>query len=508
MGENPGSSEKAKKAQVKKIRFCFDESKSLSDWVSLINDDDNAPLGVYTHKLINSNISDPNLNFDEAQKILEKAQFKNKLLRMTDDVYLNPIQSTFSAIQRAIVILGFQSVRNIGLCLGIYNHMLELSQDEPLMKEIVLSIHAAILTALIAQRKARILNCEPLLIAALSYSLGNIMFQFFGGETAKQYNELLESSKEIAETQEKEVVGFLIKDLTKELVKSWNLGQHAISVHEAISQDSITYAVLLAREIAENLRKGWQDQTAIDSMKKLETYLGCTATEVNAIVMQSLARVLEEVALYGNAELMNHIPMPVEEEDLADQTPNEDLERAAPNASRIKATIQQLSILVTGRNLPSVNDVMTVGLKGIFDGVDFDRVLFALLSADRTLLNGKAILEKQKSDLMQNFHFQLNSPEGWLFQHILREQRCAWLGGKGEMVLKKYRNSDFNRRIGKGQFFVSPLILDGRAIGIYYADRQVTSRMLDTRSYDAFAELCTTINETIELVRKREKQTK
>ncbi|MGD9591398.1 MAG: hypothetical protein AB7V32_02635 [Candidatus Berkiella sp.] len=149
---------------------------------------------------------------------------------------------------------------------------------------------------------------------------------------------------------------------------------------------------------------------------------------------------------------------------------------------------------------------MNIGLKGIYDGADFDRVLFALLSADRMQLNGKSILEKQNSDLLENFHFQMNSPEGWLFQHLLREQRSAWLGGKGEIVLRKYRNSDFNKKIGKGHFFVAPLILDSRAIGVYYADRQISSRMLDTRSYDAFTELCTMINETIALIRKHEKQ--
>ncbi len=508
MGVNPVNSDKAKKIPVKKIRFCFDESKSLSDWVALINDAENAPLGSYTHKLINSNINDPNLNFDEAQKILEKGQFKTKLLRMTDDVYLNPAQTTFTSIQRAMVIIGFQSMRNISLCLGIYNHMLELSQDEPLMKEIVLSFFTAILTARLAQRKAKILNCEPLVVAALTYSLGYICLQFFGGETAKLYNEQGDTSGTIAPQEEQEIVGFLLKDLAIELIKSWNLPPHAIAVHENVSQDNIAYCVLLAREVTQNLKKGWQDESAIASMKKIETYLNCTTHEATAIVMQTLERVLEEVALYGNDQLMTYIPMPAEEEDLSDETPNEALERAAPNASRIKATVQQLSILMSRRSLPSVSDVMNIGLEGIYNGVDFDRVLFALLSADRSLLNAKAILEKNKSDLMQNFHFQLNNPEGWLFQHILREKRAAWVGGQGEMVLRKYRNMDFNRRIGKGQFFVAPLILDNRAIGVYYADRQVTSRMLDTRSYDAFSELCATINETIELVRKHERQQK
>ncbi|MBS0287530.1 MAG: HDOD domain-containing protein [Proteobacteria bacterium] len=508
MSDKSDSAEKPKKALTKKIRFNFEDSKTLQDWVSLINDNENAPLGAYTHKLINSKITDPNLNFDEAQKILEKAQFKNKLLRIADTVYLNPVETTFSTIARAMVILGFQSLRNLSIFLGIYNHIFELSQEEFLLKEIVSSIHSAILTALIVQRKARILNCEPIVGAAFSLSLGKILFLFFGGETAKQYQEILESSNEIDEKEERDLIGFSLKELSIELVKVWGLGSHALSVQDNPAPDNVVYAAILAKEIVHNLSKGWQHDSAIESIKKLGTYLKCSPEEANTIVMESLEKLLEEVALYGNYQLMDYISMPAQEEDLSDEKVNEELEKVVPITSRIKATIQALSILVSGRTLPSVNDVMNMGLKGIYDGVDFDRVLFALLNADRTVLNGKSILENQKSDLLQNFHFQLTLPEGWLFQHLLREKRSAWLGGKGEIVLKKYRNSHFNQKVGKGQFFVAPLILDGRAIGVYYADRQPSSRMLDTRSYDAFSELCTTINENIELVRKREKQKK
>ncbi len=506
MSEKPLSSEKQKKTQVKKIHFNFQESKTLEDWVALISDEENAPLGAHVVKLINSNVSDPNLNFEEAQKILEKSLLKNKLLRIADTVYLNPVGTTLNSIQRAIVILGFQSLRNIGLILAIYNHLVDISNDENLLREIAYSIHAALLSALIAQRKSKILNSEPIVVATLSYSLGKILFQFFGGETAKQYNELIENAP-IEVDAEKELIGFLVKDLSTELAKRWNLGNLSQNIYEKPNPENIINASLLALEVADTLRKGWENDSAIESMKKLESYLGCTSSDVHSILLESIQDGLEEVALFNIPRLIDFIPLPVAEEEIDDED-HDDKEQVLPISSRIKATIQQLSILVSGRNTPSVNDVMSVGLKGIYDGVDFDRVLFALLSADRTKLNVKSIFEKQKSDLLQNFHFELTAPEGWLFQHILREQRSAWLGGKSEVVLKKYRNSDFNRRIGKGQFFAAPLILDGRAIGVYYADRQVSSRMLDTRSYDAFSELCTSINETIELIRKREKQTK
>ncbi len=154
-----------------------------------------------------------------------------------------------------------------------------------MLREIVFSIHAALLSTLIAQRKAKILNSEPVVVATLSYSLGKILFQFFGGETAKQYNELIENST-IEPQAEKDLIGFLLKDLTMELVKNWNLGNLSQLIYEKPNPESIINSSFLAIEVADNLRKGWENDSAIASLKKLETYLGCTSSDVHSIILE------------------------------------------------------------------------------------------------------------------------------------------------------------------------------------------------------------------------------
>lgn len=495
--------EKEKKSPPKQI-FTFDSTKNLDDWVALITDQIHYPLGVFVRNLGNANANDPNLDFDGTLKILEKSALKNKILRITDNIYYTQTHATLGSIQRATVILGFQSIRNIALCIAIFTHIIEVAPNNDILQEIGLSIHAAVLSALIAQRKSKILNSEPIAVAALTYNLGKLLFLFFGGDTAKEYLEY-QAQFPINEEDERKLVGFLFKDLTLALIRFWNLGQQSLHVHDIVNQENISYSVHVAREVALNLKHDWESSEAIKALQSVETYLGVNFDEARALALESAEKSLEEVSLYHCSRLIDFIPLPAEEE-LIEEYSHLDGENVTPIASRIKATIQQLSILVTSKKVPTVNDIMNVGLKGIFDGVDFDRVLFALLSSNKKTLIAKSIFEKNKTDIFQQFQFQLDMPEGWLFQHILREKRPAWLGGKREVVLKKFRNSAFNKKIGKGQFFVAPMILDGKGIGIYFADRHITSRQLDTRSYDAFTELCTSINENIELIRKREKQ--
>ena len=126
--------------------------------------------------------------------------------------------------------------------------------------------------------------------------------------------------------------------------------------------------------------------------------------------------------------------------------------------------------------------------------------MLGLLTSDREFLKAKAVLEKTHSDLGTKFTFEMLTPEGWLFQHILREKRSAWVGGKSEWVVGRLRTSHINRKIGKGQFFLSPLVIEGKGIGIFYADRQVSGVRLDIKTYDAFVELCNITNETIQQI--------
>ncbi|MBI2792865.1 MAG: HDOD domain-containing protein [Gammaproteobacteria bacterium] len=496
------SVDKGKKSTQKQI-FTFDSTKNLDDWVALITDQIHYPLGVFVRNLGNANANDPNLDFDGTLKILEKSALKNKILRITDNIYYTQTHATLGSIQRATVILGFQSIRNIALCIAIFTHIIEVAPNNDILQEIDLSIHAAVLAALIAQRKSKILNSEPIAVAALTYNLGKLLFLFFGGDTAKEYLEH-QAQAPVNEEDERKLVGFLFKDLTLALIRFWNLGQQSLHVHDIVNQEDISYSVHIARDVALNLKHDWESPEAISALKSIETYLGINFDDARALALESAEKSLEEASLYHCSRLMDFIPLPAEEELI--EYNHLEGENVTPIASRIKATIQQLSILVTSKKVPTVNDIMNVGLKGIFDGVDFDRVLFALLSSNKKILIAKSIFEKHKTDIFQQFQFQLDMPEGWLFQHILREKRPAWLGGKREVVLKKFRNTAFNSKVGKGQFFVAPMILDGKGIGIYFADRCITARQLDTRSYDAFTELCTSINENIELVRKREKQ--
>ena len=56
--------------------------------------------------------------------------------------------------------------------------------------------------------------------------------------------------------------------------------------------------------------------------------------------------------------------------------------------------------------------------------------------------------------------------------------------------------------IGKGEFFLGPTVVDGQAIGIFYADRHESGRSLDSEAFEAFKQLSLQANITLEYLGK------
>ena len=131
------SADKGKKSPPKQI-FAFDSTKNLNDWVTLITDQIHYPLGLFVRNLGYANANDPNLDFDGTLKILEKSVLKNKILRIADNIYHTQTHTTLGSIQRATVILGFQSIRNIALCIAIFTHIIEVAPKDEILQEICL----------------------------------------------------------------------------------------------------------------------------------------------------------------------------------------------------------------------------------------------------------------------------------------------------------------------------------------------------------------------------------
>lgn len=488
--------ETAPEAEQQKTRLNFEDAKAVGDWVALLNEQTNPPLGEDVAKILNCLPSDPN-DLPAILALFESDELKDKILRFINDSYFNPAEIHLKDINRASIVMGFRSLRTLGLAAAVFSYLLKNAQEDAFIQEISLVIQSATLAGIIAKRKIRSLNCEPVVTATLFCSLGKLLFMSFGGKNAKSYVDLLANPKELAE-QEINIAGFLIKDLTIELGKKWFLGPTLAKAQEQSPDDDIIHIIHQSREIIEKQKEGWDSESLQESTRKLAVFLSLPFPQAKNLILESTLRSVETLFSFSE-RLLDHVQLPEVAEPVEGGAPAEG-DEVKLNPSRVTASIQEMAILLGNHNSPTMSELIVVGLRSIRNSLDVDRAVFALLSQDRLHLKGKSIDEKRNSGLLNEFKFELNAPEGWLFQCLLKDQKSAWVGSPELNYTAKLRNASLNKKLGKGSYLIAPFIMQGNIMGFYYADRQVTSRKLDETTFAAFKELCTTINGFIELV--------
>lgn len=492
-------------ATAQSARLNFEGSKTSADWVALLSDEANPPLGEDVAAILKCLPSDP-VDMPAIIKIFENEEYNAKILRMVNDVYFNPAEPFLANTHRATIILGFRTLRSLGLSVALLSYLLKNSPDDSFMQEVASAIQTATLASFIAKKRVRSINCEPVFTAALLMTLGRLIFMSFGGSNAKKYCELT-ANTEASEEEELNIVGFLLKDFTRDLGKKWFIGPTLLKALDGAKDDEIVQIILLSVKTVQSLKEGWESDTTQLMFKELSAFLNITFAQSKNLVLESTLRSLESASLYS-PRVLDYVYLAEKAETVDVYDPDSPKEESKLNPSRVTASIQEMSILLGSQSTPSMSDLLVVGLRSIRNCLDLDRVIFSLLNQDKLTLKGKSIDEKKNSGLFSDFKFELNAAEGWLFQYMLKEGRPAWVGHKEEISLAKLRNAALNSKLGKGGFFIAPFSLQGSIMGFYYADRQVTGRSLDEQSFAAFKEMCTTINGFIELVMMRAKAKK
>jgi hypothetical protein len=224
--------------------------------------------------------------------------------------------------------------------------------------------------------------------------------------------------------------------------------------------------------------------------------------EIIPFIHQSTREAIRVADAFGAAEAVSAIPLPPEEgqeaqEIVAEAAPAEIIEADAAVQLQI---LRELMTLVPSQ--PDVGTVIALVLEGMYRGVGMERVVFSLLTPDRKTLVGKSAIGGKTDDLLTNFSIPVSSPRANLFAALVDSKQSCWLPDRVPLAAQAAPLGELTFVTEDGPFFASPAVVDGKCIGLFYADRRVTGKELDQESYDAFCHFAMVAGTTIELLKR------
>lgn len=434
-----------------------------------------------------------------AKVVLQDSAMTTKVLRLANSSHYQPARVRISTVSRAVMVLGFQTVRNISISVALVDSLLTGKSKDRVTEELARAIHAAVQARSLALQLEDP-DPEEVFVATLLYNIGDMAFWCFARNEGEQLSALMRLPGYSPEQAQRELLGFPLKKLSLGLVKEWGINKLLVDTLENPGSTGTRGQVIqLSRQIASATEAHGWDSKEVEALVQ-------EANKMTHIKPENLVKLLHQNArdaaltagTFGAAAAVIAIPMPDQEKPLAEVPTIEISEYPEPDPMLQLRILRELSLAVDKKS--SMNFILEMTMEGIYRGIGFDRALFALASPDRKALFAKFALGKGSETLTRDFRFSLTLDPDNIFFQILEKQQDLWVDTKASSSHRRFITPGITGVLGTKPFFCGAIRVGDKSIGIIYADRALSGRILDDASFESF---CHFVGQTGLLISQR-----
>ena len=470
---------------------------ALSDSVSAIN------------KLTNSDRESINTL---SNSILKDYALTNKILRLVNSAYYRQSGGgNISTVSRAVIVLGFDAIRNIAITVLLFEHLQDKANAREL-KEYFLRANLAGLLAREASGTMLPREGEEAFICAMFHGLGQLLAQFYFPEEVEEIHKLVEAKHLPEATAAARVLGLSFEDLGIGIAKTWGFPGSIVNSMRHLSDGPIRKPA--TRDEALRLMAGFSNEmceviagsapeergkairAAVDRFgpgmqmdsKQMETAIESSSaalTQVAAILHVNLkqspfarqvkafsvstAKVEEEEAAAEAATLVSTVLGGTAMFGVVEDEPDEPAAEVPEDAQAIlTAGIQDISnSLVDDFQL---NDVLRITLETMYRAMGFKRVLLCLRDGKTEHMTGRFGFGPDTNDIARRFQFPLSySPDVF---HLATSKALDIIITDIDDPKIAERIPAWYRHLTTARTFVLfPLNIKGKPVAMIYCDK-------------------------------------
>lgn len=476
---------------------------SLEDFLDKFGESE-LPALYSTVRAISQIAEDSDVHIEKLADIIRQdASMTAHILRHTQGAYRIPLKGKHNTVNRAIVMLGFREVKALCLTVSILDGLTPKNATEAFLSELGKIFHGAIQARSIALLRGE-RSCEEVFTTAILSRIGHLIFwassdsridilyNAYRGKQPEQYSDI-----------EQAVLGFTLSDLSLKMLSSWGLNEYSRSPNLITNLEEIKFdAIELGMEIAEHTALSWETDGMKELIEKVSKYLDLAPEVVRGTMRENTliaAQIAEGYRVPGLPEeiRMTLNEQPVRVDRVLDEVAEVASEASFDPAFQLKILNDISSLLETGLD---INTIIAMTLEGVYKGVGFDRVLFALLTPNRKQLRGKAGVGKSFKLGLDNFKVDVGDEIDSPFSLSMREAEPIWLteGMSGEANI----SDALRKSLHSTECILVPLVISGRSIGVFYADKVNNDKKITGEEFSALKQFVFQIQLALEHMQK------
>lgn len=457
-------------------------------------------------------------NEDEAdleqlsRTIKKDAALSVQILKACNGVYRTR-RGRVNTISRALVMLGVKEVQKICLSCWLIEGLTKGSPPKELTREMSMSFYSATQARLFSLLRGDPYS-EEVFLSALMLNIGPLAAWKVAADQMNEVNEIVKNEQCSLKQAEERVFGFSLEELSRALTRTWNLEQFIPITDTPTKKEKLRYLdITLSTQLVRSLPFGWKSEVVGAALDDIENNLSASPDRIEAVIRDAAEDMMEMATSFGIApigEVIDEMPeilsertkvvsidVPADAKTLEDaeasETPLEEPKSTyvpiEPNPEFQLESLQNMSALMMTERKPTMFILHAMG--GIHRGLGIDRVLFSLLNDSRTKLSGRIAIGHNKDDLKENFVFDMSSGIESVFMTCFKMGRPLWCSELDDDTKHRLAMDELEERLGATDFFLGPIIVNNKWVGMFYADMAPSERPLTVEAFQGFNQFAT-----------------
>lgn len=435
-----------------------------------------------------------------AMAVMKDANLSARLLRVANTPEFNRGAGEVAAISRAVVLLGFERIKNLSLSLKLIESFTKAypnSGVETLLQQAFL--HAALTREIASQAQLR--EMEEVFLCGLLFNLGELVVAC---TLPTDYQQIRQAQKEggthVYVKAQLQLLGGQFSDIGQDIAQSWGFPSDVVSTMDRMTAERSNSGIrkrhtllVVTQQLLDTIYHPKRAEQVPDSVfctlnkqfgitdKQLERALdnACKlAADMSAeyrISLKPLVPALRDTGDMQVDEYIRHMAyffhsrqQLVQADQSAQQAdvPASDATQSQPQKQQ--AHLGRLAQMTADK--VSAQTILAEVVTSIYQCAAFDRVMFALANKSTGQLVMR-ICDAQAPKPLEAFFSAATQPDVQrLFFQLLKREVTLWVPDTHESGWRERLPARFLKEVAPAGFIASPLIVGKRQIGLFYAD--------------------------------------
>ncbi len=451
--------------------------------------------------------------------ILKDVALTNKLMRLVNSAFYKQAGGgAISTISRAVMILGFGTVRSIATSLILMEHLQNKGQATQLREEFVRAIMSGILARDMA-KKGMVKDFEEAFICSMFHNLGRMLaYYYFPDETAEVRKHLAQHGGSEAAASAR-VLGISYEELGIGVARSWGFPDSMVGSMRRLPEGAVKKSTNPNERLRQLTGLSEQlcavfEQVPVDKQKnellKISRRFGDSIPLDHEQLELTVKRSLEEVIRYTAAIHLNlqqsalgrqigawsgkaaeAAPAAGEEAagasipgnltrtaivapEAAEARPAQDgkAEAASPSLEEAQAILNAGIQDITGSLVGdyALADILRIIIETMYRGIGFQHVLLCIKDARNNSMTAKFGFGPDIDEVIRRFRFPLGGKKD-IFDVALTRGADILISDIRDPKISGHIPEWFGKTVAAETFLLFPLVIKNTPVGLIYADK-------------------------------------